>query len=48
LALEAAPLDDEELSPEDVASILDAEASVGRGESTSHEDMMREFGLESD
>jgi hypothetical protein len=44
LSLEAAPLDDEEYTPED-AAILEAEASIARGEGIPHEEIMREFGL---
>ncbi|HEV1287705.1 MAG TPA: hypothetical protein VNU44_20440 [Bryobacteraceae bacterium] len=45
LSFASAPMDDEELTPEAAASILEAEQAVGRGESTSHEEMLREFGL---
>ena len=45
LSLEAAPLDDEELTPEAIASILEAERGVGNRPSTPHEEILREFGL---
>jgi hypothetical protein len=46
--MEAAPLDDEELTPEAIASIQDAQASIARGEATPREEVMREFGLKTD
>jgi hypothetical protein len=45
LALASAPMDDEELTPEAVASIEEARASIARGEGTPHEEILREFGL---
>jgi|ERR1700722_13651557 len=45
LALAAAPMDDEELTPEVIASIEEARASIARGEGISHEEILREFGL---
>jgi hypothetical protein len=48
LSLQAAPIDDEELTPEAVASIEEAAASIKRGEGTPHEEIVREFGLKSD
>ena len=45
LSLGSAPMDDEELTPEAAASILEAEQNVGKRESTPHEEMLREFGL---
>lgn len=45
LSLQCAPLDDEELTPEAAVSILEAKASIARGEGISREDMLREFGL---
>jgi hypothetical protein len=45
LALASAPLDDEELTPEAAAAILEAEQGVGHRESTPHEEILREFGL---
>jgi hypothetical protein len=48
LSMRAAPLDDEELTPEAIASIQEAEASIARGEGVPHEEIMREFGLKTD
>ena len=48
LSMESAPLDDESLTPEVVASIEEARASFEQGEGTPHEEIMREFGLKSD
>jgi len=45
LALATAPIDDEELAPEVVASIEEARASMARGEGIPHEEILREFGL---
>ena len=45
LSLAAAPMDDEELTPEAAAAILEAEQGVGQRPATSHEDILREFGL---
>ena len=45
LALAAAPMDDEELTPEVIASIEEARASIARGEGISHEEILREFGI---
>jgi hypothetical protein len=47
LSIEAAPFDDEELTPEAIASIREAEDSIARGEGIPHEEIMREFGLKS-
>ena len=46
LALESAPYDDEELTPEDEAALAAAEAAFSRGETTPHEEIRREFGIE--
>ena len=46
--IETAAANDEELRPEVVASIVEARASIARGEFASHEEIMREFGLKSD
>ena len=46
LSMESAPYDDEELTPETIASIAEAEASIARGEGTPHEEILREFGIE--
>jgi hypothetical protein len=48
LSLQAAPFDDEELTPETIASIEEAQAEFARGEGTPDEEIMREFGLKSD
>ena len=45
LAPASAPIDDEELTPEVVASVEDARASIARGEGVSHEEIQREFGI---
>ena len=45
LSLQTAPFDDEELTPETIASLLEAEASIARGEGIPHEEILREFGL---
>ena len=45
LALASAPMDDEELTPEAAAAILEAEQGVGHREATPHEEILREFGL---
>jgi hypothetical protein len=42
------PADDAELRPEVIESIVEARASIARGEFASHEEIMREFGLKSD
>jgi hypothetical protein len=41
----AAPPDDEELRPEVIASIVEARASIARGEGIPHEEILREFGI---
>ena len=46
LALESAPYDDEELTLEDEAALADAAAAFLRGETTPHEEILREFGIE--
>ena len=46
LSLQSAPYDDEELTPETIASIAEAEASLARGEGIPHEELLRELGLE--
>jgi hypothetical protein len=44
-ALAMAPIDDEgELTPETIAAIEKGRLQLQRGEYTSHEDMLREFG----
>jgi hypothetical protein len=45
LALATASPDDEELTPEVIASIEEARASIARGEGIPHEEILREFGL---
>jgi hypothetical protein len=44
-ALESAPFDDEEVTPEDEAALAEAEAEFRRGETTSHQEILREFGI---
>jgi hypothetical protein len=44
LSLAKAPFDEEELTPETIASIELARASLRRGEGISHEEILREFG----
>ena len=39
-----APYDDEPLTPEEVAAIEEAKAAIARGETVSHDEVMREFG----
>jgi hypothetical protein len=45
LSLASAPMDDEELTPEAAAAVLEAEKAVGNGKAISHDEMLREFGL---
>jgi len=44
-SLALAPVDEEELTPETVAALDRAHASLVRGEGISHEEVLREFGL---
>lgn len=44
-SLALAPVEDEELTPETAAALDRARASLARGEGISHEEMLREFGL---
>lgn len=44
-SLAAAPVEDEEITPETAAALDHAKASLARGEGISHEDMLHEFGL---
>jgi hypothetical protein len=44
-ALESAPFDDEEVTAEDEAALAEAEVEFRRGEITSHEEILREFGI---
>jgi hypothetical protein len=44
-SLAMAPIDDEELAPETIASIQEARSSLARGEGIPHEEILREFGL---
>jgi len=44
-SLAMAPVEDEELTPETMAALNRASASLDRGEGFSHEEMLREFGL---
>ena len=39
------PVEDEEITPEMAAALDRARASIERGESIPHEDILREFGL---
>lgn len=45
LSLASAPMDDEELTPEAVATVLEAENAAGNGKAIPHDEMLREFGL---
>jgi hypothetical protein len=42
-SLAMAPVDEEELTPETIAALARANASLDRGESVSHEEILREF-----
>lgn len=44
-SLANAPVEDEELTPETMAALNRAGDSLDRGESVSHEEILREFGL---
>jgi hypothetical protein len=44
-SLALAPVEEEELTPETTAALERARASLARGESISHEEVLREFGL---
>ncbi len=44
-SLANAPIEDEELTPETIAALNRASASLDRGEGVSHEEVLREFGL---
>jgi hypothetical protein len=44
-SLAAAPVDEEEISPDTAAAIARARDSLARGEGAPHEDVLREFGL---
>jgi len=44
-SLANAPVEDEELTPETMAALNRAAASLDRGEGISHEELRREFGL---
>lgn len=43
--LAGVPVDDEEITPETAAALDRARASLGRGETVSHDEILREFGL---
>lgn len=45
-SLVAAPVEEEEITPETAAALDRARASLARGEGISHQDILREFGLE--
>ena len=44
-SIAAAPIEEEEISPETAAALDKARASLDRGEGIPHEDILREFGL---
>lgn len=44
-SLALAPIEEEELTPEAMAALHRASVSLDRGESVSHEEILREFGL---
>jgi len=44
-SLAAAPVEEEEITPETAAALDRARASLARGEGIPHEDIRREFGL---
>ena len=44
-SLAAAPVEDEELTPETAAALDRARASLAQGRRISHEEVLREFGL---
>jgi hypothetical protein len=44
-SLAAAPVEDDEITPETAAALNRAKASLARGEGISHEEILREFGL---
>ncbi len=43
--LDNAPLDDEEVTEEDIAAFVDTEEDFIEGNTYTHEEMMKEFGL---
>jgi len=45
-ALAAAPVEQEEITPETAAALDRARASLARGEGVSHDDIRREYGLD--
>jgi hypothetical protein len=45
-SLASAPVEEEDLTPEAVAALDRARASLARGEGIPHEDLRREFGLD--
>jgi hypothetical protein len=44
-SLANAPVEDEPATPEEAAALYAAHAAIQRGEGTSHEEILREFGL---
>jgi hypothetical protein len=46
-SLALAPVDEEEITPETAAALDRARASLARGEGIPHEEVLREFGLNS-
>ena len=45
-SLALAPVDDDEITPETAAALDRARASLDRGEGIPHDDILREFGLQ--
>lgn len=45
-SLALAPVEEEEITPETAAALDRARESLARGEGVSHQDVLREFGLE--
>ncbi|HXE10635.1 MAG TPA: hypothetical protein VN633_00845 [Bryobacteraceae bacterium] len=44
-SLAAAPVEEEEITPETAAALERSKASLARGEGISHDEILREFGL---
>jgi len=44
-SLSSAPVEEEELTPETIAALDQARASIARGEGITHDEILREFGL---
>lgn len=45
LSLASAPVDEEEITPDTIAALERARASLARGEGIPHEEILREFGF---